>query len=56
MGEIRHKWLCSPKGAGFLHVHVDAQPLLEPLVVSWDWPAEAWADRYRWSGTHDPSA
>jgi isopenicillin-N epimerase len=51
-----HKWLCSPKGAGFLHVHPDAQPLLEPLAVSWDWPSDAWADRYRWSGTHDPSA
>jgi isopenicillin-N epimerase len=50
-----HKWLCAPKGAGFLHVHPRAQALLEPLAVSWDWPAEAWADRHRWIGTRDPS-
>lgn len=30
-----HKWLCSPKGAGFLYVRPKHQPLLEPLVVSW---------------------
>ena len=51
-----HKWLCAPKSAGFLHVRQGAQPLLEPLVVSWDVEADAWADRYRWTGTHDPSA
>jgi isopenicillin-N epimerase len=50
-----HKWLCAPKGAGFLHVRREAQPLLEPLAVSWDWPADDWAERYRWTGTHDPS-
>jgi isopenicillin-N epimerase len=51
-----HKWLCAPKGAGFLYVRQDAQALIEPLAVSWDWPADAWSDRHRWSGTHDPSA
>jgi isopenicillin-N epimerase len=51
-----HKWLCSPKGAGFLHVRPDAQPLLEPLTISWDWGEDRWADRHRWTGTHDPSA
>jgi len=50
-----HKWLCSPKGAGFLHARPEVQPLLEPLAVSWDWPAEDWADRFRWAGTRDPS-
>jgi isopenicillin-N epimerase len=50
-----HKWLCSPKGAGFLHVRPDAQALLEPLAVSWDWPEAAWNDRHRWTGTRDPS-
>ena len=51
-----HKWLCSPKGAGFLYVRREVQSMLEPLVVTWDWPSEDWADRYRWTGTHDPSA
>jgi len=51
-----HKWLCAPKGAGFLHVRPEAQPLLEPPIVSWDWPLDDWADRFRWTGTRDPSA
>jgi len=51
-----HKWLCAPKGAGFLYVRPEAQPLLEPLAVSWDWTADAWAERHRWTGTHDPSS
>jgi len=50
-----HKWLCSPKGAGFLHARPEVQPLLEPLAVSWDWVEEEWADRHRWAGTRDPS-
>ncbi len=32
-----HKWLCAPKGAGFLHARREVQHLLEPLVVSWGW-------------------
>jgi isopenicillin-N epimerase len=51
-----HKWLCAPKGAGFLYVRPGVQALLEPSIVSWDWPADSWADRFRWTGTHDPSA
>ncbi len=50
-----HKWLCAPKGAGFLYAGKDVQRLLEPLAMSWDSVAVAWADRYRWTGTHDPS-
>jgi isopenicillin-N epimerase len=51
-----HKWLCSPKGAGFLHVRADAQALVEPVAVSWDSVEDAWNDRHRWTGTRDPSA
>ena len=32
-----HKWLCSPKGAGFLYARREVQHVLEPLVVSWGW-------------------
>src|SRR5438132_2909956 len=51
-----HKWLCSPKGAGVLHARPEVQALLERLAVSWDWTEDAWADRFRWAGTRDPSA
>ena len=50
-----HKWLCAPKGAGFLHVAPGAQELLEPIAVSWDWAEDMWADRHRWQGTKDPT-
>jgi isopenicillin-N epimerase len=35
-----HKWLCSPKGAGFVYARRELQPLLKPLVVSWGWRAQ----------------
>jgi isopenicillin-N epimerase len=52
-----HKWLCAPKGSGFLYARPDAQEWIEPLVVSWDWIDEArFPERHRWQGTRDPSA
>jgi isopenicillin-N epimerase len=52
-----HKWLCGPKGAGFLSIRPEAQEWVEPNVVSWDWIDEAtFPDRHRWQGTRDPSA
>jgi isopenicillin-N epimerase len=51
-----HKWLCAPKGAGFLHARTERQAELEPVAVSWDWTLAPWADRHRWLGTRDPSA
>jgi isopenicillin-N epimerase len=56
-----HKWLCAPKGAGFLYARRDVQPLLEPLVVSWGWQARdpgpsRFVDEQERQGTRDPSA
>lgn len=31
-----HKWLCAPKGAGFLYTRRDKQDMLEPFVCSWN--------------------
>jgi isopenicillin-N epimerase len=52
-----HKWLCAPKGSGFLYARPEVQSWIEPLVVSWDWVDGApFPDRHRWQGTRDPSA
>jgi isopenicillin-N epimerase len=52
-----HKWLCSPKSAGFLYVRPERHELAEPLIVSWDWEDETeFALRRRWEGTIDPAA
>ena len=52
-----HKWLCAPKGSGFLCAQPEAQRLIEPLVVSWDWgDGAAFHELHRWQGTRDPSA
>ena len=52
-----HKWLCAPKGAGFLWVRPEHQEWVEPLVVSWGWRDDAdFAERHGWAGTRDPAA
>jgi isopenicillin-N epimerase len=52
-----HKWLCAPKGAGFLWARPEHQRWIEPLVVSWGYgPGETFADRHGWQGTRDPAA
>jgi isopenicillin-N epimerase len=51
-----HKWLCAPKGAGFLWVREELQERIDPLVVSWGWPEDDFAARHGWQGTRDPAA
>jgi isopenicillin-N epimerase len=58
-----HKWMLSPKGAAFLYTRKEAQPLIEPLVVSWGYSANEattagsqYLDYFQWTGTRDPSA
>jgi isopenicillin-N epimerase len=58
-----HKWLLSPKGAGFLYAAPAVQDLIEPLIVSWGYqtdPGKSSGSRFldllTWTGTHDPAA
>jgi isopenicillin-N epimerase len=56
-----HKWLSSPKGAGFLYARPEVQHLIEPLVISWGWrPRDPWSsefvDALQRQATHDISA
>jgi isopenicillin-N epimerase len=56
-----HKWLCAPKGAGFLYARPEVQQLLTPLVVSWGFESETpgksrLIDYFQWAGTRDIAA
>jgi isopenicillin-N epimerase len=51
-----HKWLCAPKGAGFLWVRPELQERINPLVVSWGWGEAEFPERHDWQGTRDPAA
>ncbi|WP_244952509.1 aminotransferase class V-fold PLP-dependent enzyme [Xanthomonas maliensis] len=56
-----HKWLCSPRGAGFLHVRRDRQRGLHPVVISRGY-GDTTTRRARlhlefdWQGTADQTA
>lgn len=52
-----HKWLCAPKGSGFLYARREHHSWLEPLVISWGWQPEAsFVTRNQWQGTRDLAA
>ncbi len=56
-----HKWLCAPKGSGFLYVRPDRQRDLEPLIVSHGWRKTAddpthFAEWHQFQGTRDCAA
>jgi len=56
-----HKWLCAPKGAGFLYARPERQHLLKPLVISWGYESETpgnsqFIDHNEWWGTRDMAA
>lgn len=56
-----YKWLCAPKGAGFLYARPEMQRLLKPLVVSWGYESitpgsSQFVDHHEWQGTRDVAA
>jgi isopenicillin-N epimerase len=59
-----HKWLCAPKGSGFLYAHPDQQAWLESPIVSWGWvegndrhrPEAQFVSRNQMQGTRDLAA
>jgi isopenicillin-N epimerase len=55
-----HKWMCSPKGTGFLHVRRDKQPLIHPLVIGFRandprTDISQFRKEFDWPGVYDPS-
>ncbi len=55
-----HKWLCGPKGVGFLHVRRDRQEGIEPAVISHGYNTRRPEQprlhaAFDWTGTDDPT-
>jgi isopenicillin-N epimerase len=59
-----HKWLCAPKGSGFLYARPEIQAWLESPIVSWGWvegnerfrPDQQFVARNQMQGTRDIAA
>lgn len=58
-----HKWLCAPKGAGFLFARPEVQHLVEPLIIGWGWGegrtftfGSDYLDYLQYLGTNDYAA
>jgi len=52
-----HKWLCAPKGAGFLHVQPERQERVDAAIVGWGYSdGNAFSERVEKQGTRDPAA
>ena len=58
-----HKWMLGPKGAAFIHVRRELQPVIEPAIVSWGYHAtpetttgSRFIDLLQWTGTKDPAS
>lgn len=55
-----HKWLCAPKGTGFIYVDENRRSSIRPLVIGHGATADHtkrgrfWCE-FDWQGTHDPS-
>ncbi len=52
-----HKWLCAPKGSGFLYARREHHHMIDPLVISWGWDdTGTFVSRNQWQGTRDIAA
>ncbi|HEY4166949.1 MAG TPA: aminotransferase class V-fold PLP-dependent enzyme [Reyranella sp.] len=50
-----HKWLCAPKGCGFLYARADRRAELHPVTISHGYGG-GFTTEFDWTGTMDPSA
>jgi len=52
-----HKWMCAPKGAGFLHARPERQEHVDAAIVSWGYSGgSTFSQRIEKQGTRDPAA